>query len=175
MSAAKPFKKKQVLVVDDDRALRHALSAMLDNAGFGIAEAADGVSGLTQIQDHHFDLVILDLGLPGIRGLDILSEIQTLESPPKVIIVTSDDTPATVLQAIRDNAYQYVVKPTPPKIIVEMVERLFAAPALKPIEVISARPDWLELVAPCDLETAERIQTFIERLDAGLPGEVRDS
>src|SRR5262245_31958773 len=96
MSAAKPFKKKQVLVVDDDRALRHALSAMLDNAGFGLAAAADGVSGLTQIQHHHFDLVILDLGLPGIRGLDILSEIQTLESPPKVIIVTSDDTPATV-------------------------------------------------------------------------------
>ena len=175
MSASKPSKKKQVLVVDDDRALRHALSAMLDNAGFAIAEAGDGVSALTQIQDHRFDLVILDLGLPGIGGLDILSEIQTLEFPPKVIIVTSDDTPATVLQAIRDNAYQYVVKPTPPKIIVEMVERLFAAPTLRPIEVVSARPDWLELVAPCDLETAERIQTFIEKLDAGLPGEIRDS
>ena len=175
MSAPKPSKKKQVLVVDDDRALRHALSAMLDNAGFAIAEAGDGVSALTQIQDHRFDLVILDLGLPGIGGLDILSEIQTLDSPPKVIIVTSDDTPATVLQAIRDNAYQYVVKPTPPKIIVEMVERLFAAPALRPIEVVSARPNWLELVAPCDLETAERIQTFIEKLDAGLPGDIRDS
>jgi CheY-like chemotaxis protein/anti-sigma regulatory factor (Ser/Thr protein kinase) len=175
MSVPKPSKKKQVLVVDDDRALRHALSAMLDNAGFAIAEAGDGVSALTQIQDHRFDLVILDLGLPGIGGLDILSEIQTLEFPPKVIIVTSDDTPATVLQAIRDNAYQYVVKPTPPKIIVEMVERLFAAPTLRPIEVVSARPDWLELVAPCDLETAERIQTFIEKLDAGLPGDIRDS
>jgi len=175
MSAPKPSKKKQVLVVDDDRALRHALSAMLDNAGFAIAEAGDGVSALTQIQDHRFDLVILDLGLPGIGGLDILSEIQTLEFPPKVIIVTSDDTPATVLQAIRDNAYQYVVKPTPPKIIVEMVERLFAAPTLRPIEVVSARSDWLELVAPCDLETAERIQTFIEKLDAGLPGDIRDS
>jgi anti-sigma regulatory factor (Ser/Thr protein kinase) len=58
---------------------------------------------------------------------------------------------------------------------VELVERVFAAPACRPIEVVSARPDWLELVAPCDLETADRIQTFIEMLDAGLPGELRDS
>jgi len=174
MSTAK-LAKKQVLVVDDDRALRHALSAMLDNAGFSITEAADGLSALTQIQDRPFDLVILDLGLPGIGGLDILSEIQTLKFPPKVIIVTADDTPATVVQAIRDHAYQYVVKPTPPKTIVEMVERLFAAPALRQIEVVSARPDWLELVAPCDLETAERIQTFVEKLDAGLPVDIRDS
>jgi CheY-like chemotaxis protein/anti-sigma regulatory factor (Ser/Thr protein kinase) len=174
MSTAK-LAKKQVLVVDDDRALRHALSAMLDKAGFSITEAADGLSALTEIQDRPFDLVILDLGLPGIGGLDILSEIQTLKSPPKVIIVTADDTPATVLQAIRDHAYQYVVKPTPPKTIIEMVERLFAAPALRPIDVVSARPDWLELVAPCDLETAERIQTFVEKLDAGLPVDVRDS
>ena len=92
MSVAKPLKKR-VLVVDDDRALRHALSTMLDSAGFSISEAGDGVSALAQIQDHRFDLVILDLGLPGIGGLDILSEIQTLKSPPKVIIVTADDTP----------------------------------------------------------------------------------
>src|SRR6185503_13357589 len=103
------------------------------------------------------------------------SEIQKLESPPKVIVVTADDTAGTVLQAIRDNAYQYVVKPTPPKTIVGLVEACFAAPTRRPIEVISARPDWLELVAPCDLETAGRIQTFIERLDAGLPSELRDS
>jgi len=174
MSSTKPS-KKQVLVVDDDRALRHALYTMLDAAGFAATEAADGVSALKQIQNRYFDLVILDLGLPRIGGLDILGEIQTLQAPPKVIIVTSDDTPSTVLQAIRDNAYQYILKPTPPRTIVEMVERVLAAPTLRPIEVVSARPDWLELVAPCDLETAERIQAFIEKLDAGLPTETRDS
>ena len=174
MSSPKVIRKR-VLVVDDDRTLRHALSTMLNTAGISVAEAADGVSALSQIQSRQFDLVILDLGLPRIGGLDVLSEIQTLSSPPKVIIVTADDTPATVLQAIRDHAYQYVVKPTPPKIIVEMVERVFSAPALRPIEVVSARPDWLELVAPCDLETAERIQTFIEKLDAALPADIRDS
>src|SRR5687767_6113467 len=101
---------RQLLVVDDDRVLRRVLVTLL--------EAADGVSALAQIQDRRFDLIILDLGLPHISGLQILSEIQKLESPPKVIVVTADDTAGAVLQAIRDQAYQYVVKPTPPKTIV---------------------------------------------------------
>ena len=167
--------KKRVLVVDDDRTLRHALVTLLEGAGFSATPAGDGASALTQIRRHSFDLIILDLGLPRVSGLDVLAEIQRLESPPKVIVVTADDTPGSVLQAIRDRAYEYIVKPTPPKTILELVERAFAAPSLRPIEVVSARAEWLELLVPCDLETAERIQGFILKLDAGLPDDVRDS
>src|SRR6185295_5025129 len=106
---------RRVLVVDDDRALRRALVALLEASGFSVAEAADGITGLTQIQEHQFDLVILDLGLPHIPGLQILNEIRKLVFPPKVIVVTADDTAGTVLRAIRDHAYQYVVKPIRPK------------------------------------------------------------
>src|SRR5205085_8763250 len=83
--------------------------------------------------------------------------------------------PKTVLQAIRDRAYQYIVKPTPPTTIVELVQHAFAAPSLRPIEVVSGRSEWLELLVPCDLENAERIQAFIEKLAADLPQDVRDS
>ena len=167
--------KKKVFVVDDDRALRHALVTLLDAAGFSTAAADDGVSALAQIQKTRFDLIILDLGLPRVSGLEVLADIQKLAAPPKVIVVTADDTPSTVLKAIRDRAYQYIVKPTPPKTIVELVERVFAAPSQRPIEVVSAKAEWLELLVPCDLETAERIQGFIEKLDANLPPDVRDS
>jgi CheY-like chemotaxis protein len=174
MSSPQPAKKR-VLVVDDDRTLRHALVTLLNAAGFAAKGVGDGASALVQLREKPFDLIILDLGLPRVSGLDVLSEIQKLDSPPKVIVVTADETPTTVLKAIRDRAYQYIVKPTPPKTIVELVERVFAAPSLRPIEVVSARSEWLELVVPCDLETVERIQTFIERLDANLPRDVRDS
>jgi CheY-like chemotaxis protein len=174
MTSAEPGKKR-VLVVDDDRALRHALVSLLNSAGFSAAPAADGAAALTLIRENPFDLIVLDLGLPRVSGLDVLAEIQKLESPPKVIVVTADETPGTVLRTIRDRAYQYIVKPTPPKAIVELVERVFAAPSLRPIEVVSARPEWLELLVPCDLDAAERIQGFIEKLDAGLPDDVRDS
>ena len=167
--------KKRVLVVDDDRALRHALVMMLASAGFSAKPAEDGAAALTQIRKNAFDLIVLDLGLPQVNGLEVLAEIQRLKAPPKVIIVTADETPAAVLQAIRDRAYQYILKPAPPKTIVELVERVFAAPSLRPIEVVSARAEWLELLVPCQIEAAERIQGFIEKLDADLPTEVRDS
>jgi CheY-like chemotaxis protein/anti-sigma regulatory factor (Ser/Thr protein kinase) len=174
MSNPQPAKKR-VLIVDDDRTLRHALITLLERAGFSTGSAADGAVALAEIRDRAFDLIILDLGLPRVSGSQVLSEIQKLESPPKVIVVTADDTPGTVLQAIKDRAYQYIVKPAAPKTIVELVERAFAAPSLRPIEVVSGRSEWLELIAPCDLETAERIHAFIEKLDADLPNDVRDS
>src|SRR5262245_34547275 len=167
--------KKRVLVVDDDRTLQLALIRLLDAAGFTAAAASNGATALAEICSRTFDLIVLDLGLPEVSGLDVLAEIQKLQAPPKVIIVTADDTPATVLQAIRDRAYQYIVKPAPPKTIVELVERVFAAPPLRPIEVVSARAEWLELLVPCDLETAERIHGFIQKLDSDLPNDVRDS
>ncbi|MBI2149232.1 MAG: ATP-binding protein [Acidobacteria bacterium] len=52
---------------------------------------------------------------------------------------------------------------------------VFAAPSQRPIEVVSARAEWVELLVPCDVETAERIQGFIEKLDAKLPAGIRDS
>src|SRR5436190_20919642 len=174
MSSPQPAKKR-VLVVDDDRALRHALVTLLDSAGFSVTSAGDGAAALVEIHESGFDLIILDLGLPRVSGLDVLAELQKLEAPPKVIVVTADETPATVLQAIRDQAYQYIVKPAPPKTIVESVERVFAAPTFRPIQVVSARAEWLELLVPCDIETAERMQNFVEKLDAGLPPDVRDS
>jgi CheY-like chemotaxis protein len=167
--------KKRVLVVDDDRALRHALVTMLESAGYSATPAADGAAALDQIRRWRFDLIILDLGLPRVSGLDVLSELRKFDAAPKVIVVTADDTPATVVQAIRERAYQYVVKPVAPKTIVELVGRVMAGPSLRPIEVVSGRAEWLELLVPCDRETAERIQGFIEKLDADLPDPIRES
>jgi DNA-binding NarL/FixJ family response regulator len=166
---------KRVLVVDDDRMFRHAVITLLDSAGVRAVAVADGAAAFKEIQKRRFDLVILDLGLPDISGLDVLAEIQRVESPPRVVVCTADDTPATVLQAIRERAHQYIVKPAPPKTIVELVERIFAERHLRPIEVVSGRSEWLELLVPCELEAAERIQSFIEKLDADLPQSVRDS
>jgi len=163
------------MVVDDDRTFRHALVTMLNSAGFQATPAADGADALAEIHKNTFDLIILDLGLPRVNGLEVLAEIQKLDSPPKVMVVTADDTPTAVLQAIRDRAYQYIVKPTPPKTIVDLCRRVLAKPSPRPIEVVSALAGWLELLVPCDLETAERIQSFIEKLDADLPQDVRDS
>lgn len=175
MSAAGP-KKQHVLVVDADDALRHELSGLLDSAGFLSTGAADGRLALAHIRKRPFDLVLLDLDLPRVHGRDVFSQLLKLESRPKMIILTSDNTPETLLRLVRGTVHHFIRKPTTPATIVESVLEALAAPrSPRPIEVISARPDWIELVVPCDLEAGTKIQTFLEHLDADLPETLRRS
>jgi CheY-like chemotaxis protein/anti-sigma regulatory factor (Ser/Thr protein kinase) len=168
--------KADLLVVEDDRALRHALTRVLQDAGFSVVAAADGVEALEQLKLQNFDVLLLDVGLPRLGGLEVLAQARELQPSPRVVMMTADDEPETVLKAVRDQAYAYMMKPFPPAEIVEMVEKALAAPAAAlPIEVISARPEWVELLVPCVLDVAERLQSFMMRLDADLPDEVRES
>ena len=92
-------------------------------------------------------------------------------------MMTADDTPETLLQSFRGQAHWFVRKPFAPARIVDVVNDVLTASAVAalPIEVISASPEWLELVAPCSLEVAERVQDFVMQLDAKLPDDVRES
>jgi DNA-binding response OmpR family regulator len=172
-----PPSPRRVLVVDDDRALRHAVTALLQDAGYQTEQAADGPEALDKLRQHPVDLMLLDIGLPGMSGLEVLAHAREAHSPLRVVMMTADDTPETLLRSIRGQAHWFVRKPFPPKRIVEVVNDVLRASAAAslPIEVVSARPEWLELVAPCSLEVAERVQDFVMQLDAKLPDDVRES
>jgi len=167
--------RPRVLVVDDDRALRHVVGKLLQAEGVSVSTAADGVEALEKAQKGKFDLLLLDVGLPRLNGLEVLGRVVALPSPPKVVMMTSDDTPETILRAVREKAYAYLTKPMSPKEMVELIRKAVAAPAVPPIEVVSACPEWVELLVPCSLEAIERIQSFLKGLDARLPDDVRDS
>ncbi len=166
----------RILVVEDERTTRHFLSEVLRKAGHGVWTASDGVEALEQLRDRQFDLLLLDIWLPGMNGLELLDHMPDRHPAPKVIIMTSDETPEMILGAIRKRAYRYVVKPVRPEELNEYVSSaLSAPPEMPPIEVVSASPRWVELVVPCTLEVAERIQSFLGRLDSDLSEEIRES
>jgi CheY-like chemotaxis protein/anti-sigma regulatory factor (Ser/Thr protein kinase) len=168
---------QRVLIVDDDRALRLALRTLLEGAGFSVAEAADGPDALARLTYPPPDVMLLDIGLPGIGGLEVLAHARTLSPPPRVVIITADETPETLLRAVSEQADRFLVKPFAPSTIIEVVNEVLGAmpAAALPIEVISARPEWVELVAPCALDVADRIQSFVMHLDADLTEHVRES
>jgi DNA-binding response OmpR family regulator len=168
---------RRVLVVDDDGALRHAITSLLDQAGCHAAQASDGAEALRKLQEQPVDLLLLDIGLPGISGLDVLAQARTHASPPRVVMMTADDTPETLLRSFREQAHAFIRKPFAPRRIVEVVSDVLAASptATLPIEVVSARPEWLEIIAPCSLAVGERVREFIMQLDARLPDDVRRS
>jgi CheY-like chemotaxis protein len=166
---------RRILLVDDDRGLRYALSALLSGAGHVVETAGDGPDALALLRDRTFDIVLLDIGLPSMSGLDVLAQARALATPPLVIMMTADDTPETVLESVRRQAFRYLRKPFPPATIVEVVNDALAPAAALSFEVVSAHPNWLELVAPCTLEMADRIQSFVMHLDAHLPEDVREA
>jgi CheY-like chemotaxis protein len=166
---------RRILVVDDDRALRHALSTLLAGAGHAVESAGDGPEALTLLLERPFDIVLLDIGLPTMSGLDVLARARELATPPLAIMMTADDTPQSLLQAVKRQAYRYIRKPFPPNTIVDVVNDVTAPSAALSFEVVSARPEWLELVAPCTLEMVDRIQSFVMHLEAKLPEDVREA
>lgn len=169
-----PALPHKILVADDDRTTRFAISSMLTKAGYAVTAVSNGAQALRNMQKTNFALAFLDIWMPELTGLEVLARVRASESHPKVIIMTSDGTPENVLRAIREQAYEYVSKPFPPKEAVELAERALAQDA-PPIEVISARPHWVELLIPCTREAAERIQSFLTKLEADLPDDMRNT
>ena len=172
---AKVSSKQRILVVDDDRALRHVLATLLTSAGHQVDQAGDGSEALARIDAGGLDVVLLDIGLPGVNGLDLLTHARAKPSPPVVIMMTSDDTPDSLLESVRRQAFRYLRKPFAPATIVEVIDEAMAATSAMSIEVLSARPEWVELVAPCTLEMTDRIESFVMQLDTSLPKAAREA
>lgn len=170
-----PRVSRRILLVDDDRALRHALASLLVEAGHQVETAGDGPEAVRNLEAGSFDIVLLDIGLPGMSGLEVLARTRALAAPPLVVMMTADDTPETLLEAVRRQAYRYLRKPFPPRTIVDVINEVDAPGAALSIEVVSARPEWLEIIAPCTFEIAERLHSFIMHLEANLPEAVRES
>lgn len=169
---------KNVLVVDDDRVTRHLLQSILGKAGFTVTTAKDGPEALQQAHlggSATPDLILLDVWMPGMSGLDVLAQLRLDGVRAKVVVMTSDDTPETLLQALRGQALHFVSKPIDPEALVEMVEGALSAETVPGIHIVSATTNWIELVVPCTREAAARIEGFLAHLDANLTADVRES
>lgn len=165
----------KVLVVDDDSTTRHVLQSLLAKEGMVAEVAEDGVEALKALRYGRFDLILLDVWMPRMNGLELLARLRTRKRRPRVIVMTSDDAPETLLKAVRGQAGRYVHKPVAADTLLKVVREALAAPEAVPIEVISARPEWVEMIVPCTREAADRIQEVTAELDTSLPPELRES
>jgi DNA-binding response OmpR family regulator len=165
----------RILVVDDDTATRHVLKSVLTTAGYETSVARDGVEALKALGSQPFDLLLLDVWMPRMNGLDLLARLRASGARPRVIVMTSDDAPETLLKAVREQAFKYVHKPVEAPDLLETVRAVLNATEAPPIEVISARSDWVELVVPCTREAAGHLESVMSQLDADLASDVRAS
>ncbi len=100
-----------VLVVDDDPAHSQALAKVFERAGYRARTAGDGPEALTVLKESSFDLVITDLLMPGMNGLDLLRNIRAMRPVPAVIVVTAFGEWTTYMSAMDAGAADYLNKP----------------------------------------------------------------
>jgi CheY-like chemotaxis protein/anti-sigma regulatory factor (Ser/Thr protein kinase) len=165
----------RILVVDDDRTTRHVLTTVLATAGFSVTSAKDGVAALAAVSKQPVDLLLTDVWMPRMNGLELLERLRDMSPRPRVIVMTSDDTPETLLETVRRQAFTYLKKPIASVDLVQSVRDVLASPEPPAIEVISARPEWVELVVPCRREAVDHIQTVMTHLDTDLAPDLREA
>ena len=99
----------RILIVDDDRSIRRTLEKFLGGEGYEVTTAQDAPGAIAAADGA--DMMLLDLGLPGGSGFDVLSALATRARPPTVVVVTARDDMQSTVKAIQLGAYEYLVKP----------------------------------------------------------------
>ncbi len=101
----------KILVVDDERSMRDFLSIMLKKAGYDVTTAADGDEAVKILHKDIFDLVITDLKMPKVDGLQVLKTVKELSPDTVVIVITAFASTETTVEAMKEGAYDYITKP----------------------------------------------------------------
>jgi len=114
---------KSILVVDDDEMMRSFLSAVLREEGYLIEEAKDGKEGLAKFLGYDFDLVITDLKMPLVDGIDLIDIIKKVSIQLPIIIITAYGTSEIAEEAIKKGAYDFILKPFRKETILIAIKR----------------------------------------------------
>jgi DNA-binding response OmpR family regulator len=112
-----------LLIVDDERTTRLSLSEIFTLRGAIVSMAADGQEALAKIAEAEYDLIILDIKMPGAGGLQVLEAVQKKSPATIVILLTAHASVDSAITALRKGAFDYILKPAQPRTIIEVVER----------------------------------------------------
>lgn len=101
----------QILIIDDERSIRNVLKDILTNEGFKVDEAGDGEEGLKKFQSNSYDLVLCDIKMPKVDGLEFLDSVTQSNSEVPVIMISGHGNIETAVDAVKKGAYDYISKP----------------------------------------------------------------
>lgn len=166
---------RTILIVDDDPDIHYLLAAALAGEDYRIEDAYDGAQALSFLEAKACDLVITDIRMPALDGLELLHRIREARPGTRVLVMTGESTPATVISSLRDHALGYFSKPFSLDGVVDVVARaLRTPPSDDGIKVLSAIPQWISLQLPCKLEIADRLITFMQEIGTDLSAQERE-
>jgi len=117
------MKKSSILVIDDEEVMRDSCRQVLTRQGHEVHTESDGTAGLRLLGEHNFDLVMLDLKMPGLTGMEVLDRIKQVAPETIVIIITGHATVAAAVEAMKLGAYDLLPKPFTPDELLAIANR----------------------------------------------------
>ena len=131
---------RQILVVDDEPNLRRVLGAQLSRDGYEVHAASDGEEALRILQEQYIDVVITDLRMPRLDGLELLRRALALEPELPVVIITAHGTVDNAVEALKSGAFDYITKPFDQNEVRNVVKKALRTRALAAEEARQERP-----------------------------------
>lgn len=115
--------KAKILVVDDEMGIREGCKRVLTEDGYEVDDAQDGQAGLQKAKQNDYDLILVDLMMPGIGGMDLIKKIHHMDPEIITIVITGNATIETAVEATKLGAYDYLPKPFSPEALSAVVKR----------------------------------------------------
>ena len=132
-------KRARVLIVDDEPAMRDACRQVIERDGIRVAEAAGGAEALDRLAKEHFDLVILDLKMPGIDGISVLKSIRHEHPDTAVVVVTGYPSVESAVEAMKSGAIDFLPKPFTRESLSVIIERALHVPTAQTLRRLVSR------------------------------------
>ncbi len=117
--------KIKVLLVDDEKDFVETLDERLQLRDFNVTTAFSGDEAIKLVEENDFDVIVLDVQMPGKSGIETLKEIKNMENISQVIMLTGHATVKTAIEGMKNGAYDYLMKPTDTDELTEMINKAY--------------------------------------------------
>lgn len=164
-----------IVVAEDNDEFRRLISNELAAVGYRVIDVPDGKGALSIIKREPVDLLITDILMPAMDGIELLGKVREVCPDLPAIVMTSSRAPEDVINALKLHACDLLPKPFEIGDLPAAVRNALKQTHACEIDVISAKPDWVELTVPCDLDAIGPLTKFMTELEADLPPKIREN
>lgn len=163
--------RKSILVVDDEKSQREILEMILSGEGYDVTTASSGEAAMKFVADRHFDLVLTDLKMTGMSGLDLLKQLTDFDKSIIVILLTAHGSVDSAVDALRLGAFDYLQKPYDSEKLLDTVSRALNKLSTLDTEIVSESPE-MDRVKKLILKVAKSNSTVLIRGESGTGKEL---